>query len=57
MVRSDALTPTARRLIDAAAGIMGEPDPTDRDRSFMARQLVQATLSATRRRLAGPQRV
>jgi Plasmid encoded RepA protein len=38
------LTPTARRLIDAAAEIMGEPDPTDRDRAFMARQLVQATL-------------
>jgi hypothetical protein len=32
------LTPTRRRLIDAAAGIMGKPDPTDRDRAFMARQ-------------------
>src|SRR3954470_20855679 len=41
---SCGLTPTARRLIDAAAGIMGEPAPTDRDRAFMARQLVQATL-------------
>lgn len=41
---SSGLTPTARRLIDAAAGIMGEPAPTDRDRAFMARQLVQATL-------------
>jgi hypothetical protein len=42
--KDGALTPTTRRLIDAAAGIMGEPDPTDRDRAFMARQLVQATL-------------
>jgi hypothetical protein len=42
--KGGASTPTARRLIDAAAGIMGEPDPTDRDRAFMARQLVQATL-------------
>ncbi len=42
--KASGLTPTARRLIDAAAGIMGEPDPTDRDRAFMARQLVQATL-------------
>jgi hypothetical protein len=42
--KGSALTPTTRRLIDAAAGIMGEPAPTDRDRAFMARQLVQATL-------------
>ncbi len=39
-----ALTPTTRRLIEAAAEIMGEPNLTDRDRAFMARQLVQATL-------------
>jgi hypothetical protein len=42
--KGSGLTPTARRLIDAAAGIMGEPALTDRDRAFMARQLVQATL-------------
>jgi hypothetical protein len=38
------LAPSTRRLIDAAAEIMGEPNPIDRDRAFMARQLVQATL-------------
>jgi hypothetical protein len=32
------------RLVEAAAEIMGDPIPTDRDRAFMARQLVQATL-------------
>lgn len=44
MARPDALTPTTRRLVDAATEIMGEPNPGDRDRAFMARQLVQATL-------------
>ncbi len=42
--RPKTLTPTTRRLIEAAADIMGEPNLTDRDRAFMARQLVQATL-------------
>jgi hypothetical protein len=42
--KDGALTPTTRRLVDAAAEIMGEPALTDRDRAFMARQLVQATL-------------
>jgi hypothetical protein len=42
--KGGGLTPTTRRLIEAAAEIMGEPAPTDRDRAFMARQLVQATL-------------
>jgi hypothetical protein len=42
--KDGALTPTTRRLVDAAAEIMGEPALTDRDRAFMARQLMQATL-------------
>jgi hypothetical protein len=33
-----------RRIINAAIEIMGNPTLTDRDRAFMARQLVQATL-------------
>ena len=33
-----------RRLVETAAEIMGAPVPTDRDRAFLARQLVQATL-------------
>ncbi len=37
-------TPIVRRLVEAAAGIMGAPVPTDRDRAFLARPLVQATL-------------
>ncbi len=37
-------TPTVRRLVETAAEIMGAPVPTDRDRAFLARQLVQATL-------------
>jgi hypothetical protein len=37
-------TPTVQRLIETAAEIMGAPVPTDRDRAFLARQLVQATL-------------
>lgn len=36
-------SPMQRKLIEAAAEIMGER-PTDRDRAFMARQLVQCTL-------------
>ena len=36
--------PTVQRMLDAAAGIAGEPNPSGRDRAFMARQLVQATL-------------
>lgn len=36
--------PHVRRLIEAAAEILDDPHPTDRDRAFMARQLVQATL-------------
>lgn len=36
-------TPTSR-LLDAAVDIMGQQEPSDRDRAFMARQLVQATL-------------
>lgn len=42
--RPKAPIPTTRRLIEAAAEIMGEPNPTAVDRAFMARQLVQATL-------------
>ncbi len=42
--RPKAPIPTTQRLIEAAAEIMGEPNLTDRDRAFMARQLVQATL-------------
>ena len=34
----------APRLADAAVEILSNPTPTDRDRAFMARQLVQATL-------------
>ncbi len=37
-------TPIVRRLVEAAAGIMGAPVPTDRDRAFLARQLVQPML-------------
>ena len=37
-------TPIVRRLVEAAAGIMGAPVPIDRDRAFLARPLVQATL-------------
>jgi hypothetical protein len=33
-----------RRITDAAIEVTGNPTPTDRDRAFMARQLVQATL-------------
>lgn len=39
-----ALPPSVARIVDAAADIMGSPHPSDRDRAFMARQLVQATL-------------
>lgn len=38
------IPPSVARIIDAAADIMGSPEPSDRDRAFMARQLVQATL-------------
>jgi hypothetical protein len=41
---SSTPAPSTRRLIDAAAEISGEPNPTAADRAFMARQLVQATL-------------
>ena len=37
-------TPAVWRLVETATGIMGAPVPTDRDRAFLARQLVQATL-------------
>lgn len=39
-----APTPSVRRLVETAAEIMDAPVPTDRDRAFLARQLVQATL-------------
>ena len=39
-----SLPPAVQRLIETAAEIMGAPTPTDRDRAFLARQLVQATL-------------
>jgi hypothetical protein len=38
------MKPKQRHMIDIAAEIMGAPNPSDRDRAFMARQLVQATL-------------
>ena len=37
-------TPAVRRLVETVAEIMGVPVPTNRDRAFLARQLVQATL-------------
>jgi hypothetical protein len=37
-------TAVSLRLIDTAVEIMGDPTPIDRDRAYMARQLVQATL-------------
>lgn len=37
------MTEAQRKLVEAAANVMGEP-PTDADRAFMARQLVQCTL-------------
>lgn len=37
------VTPAQLKIIDAAASIMGEP-PSDEDRAYIARQLVQATL-------------
>ncbi len=44
MQRPRSVAPSTRRLIETAAEIMGAPVPTDRDRAFLARQLVQATL-------------
>ena len=41
---SRRMPPSVARIVDAAADIMGSPEPSDRDRAFMARQLVQATL-------------
>jgi hypothetical protein len=38
------ITPSVRQMVEAAAEIMGDPEPSDHDRAFMARQLVQATL-------------
>ena len=38
------LTRAQSKLIDAAAAIMLDPEPTDADRAFLARQLVQVTL-------------
>ena len=38
------ITRAQAKLIDAAAAIMLDPEPTDADRAFLARQLVQVTL-------------
>jgi hypothetical protein len=38
------ITRAQGKLIDAAAAIMLDPEPTDADRAFLARQLVQVTL-------------
>jgi hypothetical protein len=38
------ITSHHRKLVTAAAEIISDPHPNDRDRAFMARQLIQATL-------------
>ena len=43
-VKRPMAAPNVRRLIETAAEIVSTPVPVDRDRAFLARQLVQATL-------------